>query len=249
MSSLLRRDAYQKGLLPTCLVVTSSRWGQTAWLRLVQRAATEVPVACLIIFDLANWCWMILAMFPWKKTSRCFNGNVLFFLQADVSSLRTSQRCLQSELLKLRAQNAKEIWASSYVEATAGSSLKLLLFVCFALWCRGRKFHSRNSWKLSIYNRCGVASPMLGCVHPWFQSLLACPLARWNHCPQECAQMADLTTYVDENEKLLNANRELSTSLCHGNVRFDEEICKVCDLRWSPYKIGRESRKGNEWDE
>ena len=69
---------------------------QTAWLRLVQRAATE----------------------------------------ADVSSLRTSQRCLQSELLKLRAQNAKE-----------------------------------------------------------------------------CAQMADLTTYVDENEKLLNANRELSTSL------------------------------------
>ena len=43
--------------------------------------------------------------------------------------------------------------------------------------------------------------------------------------------MADLTTYVDENEKLLNANRELSTSLCHGNVRFDEEICKVCDLR------------------
>ena len=48
--------------------------------------------------------------FAWLNVS-------LFPCQADVLSLRTSQRCLQSELLKLRAQNAKDRDVSSHFKA------------------------------------------------------------------------------------------------------------------------------------
>lgn len=136
---------------PNCMVTfgaTCCYWGATLTNRSL--ICFMLLAACLIIFDLANWCWMILAMFPRLNVS-LFSCQCLF-LQADVSSLRTSQRCLQSELLKLRAQNAKEIWVSSYVKAAAGSSLELLFVsICFALWCSGRKFHSHGKFMEILY--------------------------------------------------------------------------------------------------